>query len=60
MSFVSKEDFIRYEALRKSGKYNMITDCSAVMNELNVTIGTYIEIISNYDKYYKEYLREKE
>ena len=52
---VTKEDFLSYEEVRKSGKYNMITQMSEVLVEAGINYHTYIEIISNYNKYYNKY-----
>ena len=52
---VTKEDFLSYEEVRKSGKYNMIMQMSEVLVEAGINYHTYIEIISNYNKYYNKY-----
>ena len=52
---VTKEDFLSYEEVRKSGKYNMIMQMSEVLVEAGINYHTYIEIISNYNKNYNKY-----
>ena len=53
---VTKEDFLKYYKVQMSGKYNMITQMSEVLVEAGINYHTYIEIISNYKKYYDKYV----
>ena len=53
---MTKEKFLRYENLRKSGKYNMIMDMSHVLIEAELNYHDYLDIISNYSTYYKKYI----
>lgn len=45
-----KEPFLKYEKIRKSGKYNMITDAKTVMNKIGCNLSTYMDIIDNYSE----------
>lgn len=54
---MAKEKFLRYEKVRQSGKYNMIMDMSHVLIEAELNYHDYIDIISNYNKYYKNYIK---
>lgn len=40
----------RYEKIRKSGKYNMVTESDKVMKEAGLTKEEYWYAIKNYDK----------
>jgi mannitol/fructose-specific phosphotransferase system IIA component (Ntr-type) len=53
---VTKEDFLKYYKVQMSGKYNMIMQMSEVLVEAGINYHTYIEIISNYKKYYDKYV----
>lgn len=50
-----KEMFEKYEEIRSSGKYNMITDANLVMAEMDIEPVLYYYIVMNYsllkDKY---------
>ena len=43
--------FRAYEKVRQSGKYNMITDAGAAMNESGLTKGEYFAVVENYGHY---------
>ena len=51
-----KEKFLAYEAVRKSGKYNMIMDSSKAMIEAGLNFHDYAYIIHNYSKLAEKYL----
>lgn len=51
-----KQEFIKYEEARKSGKYNMIMDMNKVIAEYSISFKDYIYIINNYSKLAKKYL----
>ena len=57
---VNREMFLAYEAVRESGYYNMFDrralDLANEMNDLNMDIGQWSFIITNYDKLKKTYL----
>ena len=43
--------FRAYEKVRQSGKYNMITDAGAAMDESGLTEDEYFAVIENYEHY---------
>lgn len=45
-----KEPFLKYEKIRQSGKYNMITDANKVINKIGCSVSTYMDIIDNYSE----------
>ena len=53
---VSREEFLRYEEVRLSGKYNMITDNELARTMANLSAEKYLEIIKNYKMYKEMYL----
>lgn len=53
---VTETDFLAYEEARKSGKYNMVLDAYAVVEDYNIEKSVYINIIANYGKYVQKYL----
>lgn len=56
---VTKETFLKYEKVRQSGKYNMITNMVRIMFENNIDFDDYQDIIHNYSTYYDKYINEK-
>ena len=50
-----KEIYNRYEAVRQSGAYNMITDAYAAANAAGLTIEEYRYAIKNYIKLREQY-----
>lgn len=42
------EMFERYERVRLSGKYNMITECGAAAREAGLTMEQYKQVIASY------------
>lgn len=55
---INKERFLRYEKVRLSGKYNMITDANNARVKAGLTLEEYFEIIKNYSTYRKKYMEE--
>ena len=53
---ITKEKFLSYYRVQKSGMYNMIMEAKYAMADAGLTKDEYFEIISNYNKYYKEYV----
>ena len=56
---ITKEKFLKYEEIRKSGKYNMLSFESLidVLKETGLYYEEYLTIIGNYDKYSNKYLK---
>ena len=55
---VTKEEFLAYENVQKSGRYNMIMDAVSVMDETKLSKEKYLEIIKNYQMYADKYLKK--
>lgn len=51
-----RQDFLKYEEARKSGKYNMIMDMNKVLAEYGISFKNYIYILSNYSELSNKYL----
>lgn len=43
-----KANFIKYEKVRLSGKYNMIMDCGKAAKEAGLTMKEYTDIVKRY------------
>lgn len=56
---ITKEHFLRYVEVQKSGKYNMITEMVLASKEANLTIKQYLEIIKNYSQLKEKYIDGK-
>ena len=52
-----RQDFLKYEEARKSGKYNMIMDMNKVLAEYGISFKNYIYILSNYSELSNKYLK---
>ena len=52
-----RQDFLKYEEVRKSGKYNMIMDMNKVLAEYGISFNNYIYILSNYSELSNKYLK---
>lgn len=53
-----EKNWVRFEKVRQSGEYNMITEFSKAMYKANLTRDEYLYIVENYDKI-KDSLVEK-
>ena len=51
-----RQDFLKYEEVRKSGKYNMVMDMNKVLAKYGISFNNYIYILSNYSELSKKYL----
>lgn len=51
-----RQDFLKYEEARKSGKYNMIMDMNKVLAEYGISFKNYIYILNNYSELSNKYL----
>ena len=54
-----EEKFLRYEEVRKSGQFNMITEANKAMDYANLNEDDYWDIIKNYSKYREMILKEE-
>ena len=57
---ITKEEFLKYEKVRQSGKYNMIMDAAAAWTAAGLARCQYFDIIENYSTYYNKYINEKD
>lgn len=53
-----KSDFVNYERIRRSGKFNMIVDASIIANKMGISNSRYIWIINNYSELNRLYCDE--
>ena len=51
-----RQDFIKYEEVHKSGKYNMVMDINKLLAEYGISFKNYIYILNNYSELSKKYL----
>lgn len=61
MALVSQmeDKFLRYEEVRKSGEFNMITEANQAMDYANLNEDDYWDIIKNYSEYKEMFLKEE-
>tara|TARA_Y100001951_G_C11103159_1_gene163188 strand:+ start:322 stop:543 length:222 start_codon:yes stop_codon:yes gene_type:complete len=57
---ITREDFLEYKKVQKSGKYNMFMDARDVMDEIDLTKEQYFKILKEYRKLDKEWGKEDE
>ena len=57
---ITREDFLEYKKVQKSGKYNMFMDARDVMDEIDLTKEQYFKILKEYRKLDKEWGNEDE
>lgn len=51
-----RQDFLKYEEVRKSGKYNMVMDMNKILAKYGISFKNYIYILSNYLELSNKYL----
>jgi len=51
-----KQEFMKYEEARQSGKYNMVMEMNNVIAEYGIGYRNYIYILNNYSELAKKYL----
>lgn len=61
MALISQmeDKFLRYEEVRKSGEFNMITEANQAMDYANLSEDDYWDIIKNYSEYKEMFLKEE-
>lgn len=61
MALISQmeDKFLRYEEVRKSGEFNMITEANQAMDYANLNEDDYWDIIQNYSEYKEMFLKEE-
>ena len=57
---VNKRKFLRYEVVRKSGKYNMFLEAKDAMKEAKLTFNEYVSIQRDYGKFMEAWLKNEE
>ena len=58
MDTVTKEEFLRYEQVRRGGQYNMIMDAREAMQAASLTKDKYFYIIKNYTALANRFLKD--
>jgi len=56
---VNRRKFLRYEVVRKSGKYNMFLEAKDAMEEAKLTFNEYVIIQRDYGKLKKSWLKNE-
>ena len=51
-----RQNFLKYEEVRKAGKYNMVMDMNKVLAKYGISFKNYIYILSNYSELSNKYL----
>ena len=59
MEMSDKQIFDRYEKIRSSGKYNMITEANQAMDEANLRPSDYYYAMFNYELLKRQYGEKK-
>lgn len=54
-----KDNFEKYEKVRQSGKYNMITEATQAAKEAGLTMIEYATVVFNYSEIKKQIEQEK-
>lgn len=55
MDISDEKDFNKFEEIRKSGKYNMVTDSLIISDIMGISKDRYVWIINNYKELNKLY-----
>jgi len=56
MAYITKELFVGYEVIRRSGKFNMFMDAEIVERMLGCKHETYMYMIREYSNLYAQYI----
>ena len=56
---VNKRKFLRYEVIRKSGKYNMFLEVKDAMKEARLTFNEYQAIQRDYMKFKEAWIKDE-
>ena len=56
---VNRRKFLRYEIVRKSGKYNMFLEVKDAMQEARLTFNEYVAIQRDYGKFREAWLENE-
>lgn len=52
---IKREEFEAYERVRKSGKFNMITDLHGAAREASLLVDRYVQVMRYYDECAKKW-----
>lgn len=52
---ITRKQFLQYERVRQSGKWNMVTDATQALRETGLTLEQYVCIIRNYRELLEQY-----
>ena len=52
---ITRQDFENYESIRRSGRFNMVTECGTVMAIMGVDTATYVAIQKHYGELQAKY-----
>ena len=55
MEIISKEKFIEFENICKNQHLNMYTDAQNIMEQMQISIDEYMDILYNYEDYKNRY-----
>ena len=56
---VDRKKFLRYEVIRKSGKYNMFLEVKDAMQEAKLTFDEYLAIQRDYGKFRDAWMKDE-
>ena len=56
---VNRRKFLRYEVIRKSGKYDMFLEVKDAMKEARLTFDEYVAIQRDYGKFMEAWLKNE-
>lgn len=54
----TRDKFIAYENIRRSGEYNMYVDAATIISIIGVSIDEYLDILRDYEYYANLYINE--
>ena len=56
---ITKEDFVEYERVRRSGKFNMIMNWSDAIAETNLSYEQWKKIMKHYQTFYDSWIDDE-
>ena len=51
----TKEQFEKYRNIQRCGRYNMLTECNAVIKSIGCTEDQYFDMVWHYNTYLRQY-----
>ena len=52
---ITRKQFLQYERVGQSGKWNMVTDATQALRETGLSLEQYVYIIRNYKELFEKY-----